>query len=73
MDETGERTENFPITHVAKIFEEMPKQYVVIYVTTGFTLNARIYLPINMLNYVRRITMNLSSALNASIVNYLSD
>ena len=66
-------SKKFPVTYAAKIFEEMLKQYVVIYVTTGYTLNAIIYLPVNMMNYVRRITTNLSSALNALIANYLLD
>ena len=67
------RSKKFPVTYVAKTFEEMPKQYVVIYVTTGYTLNAIVYLLVNMMNYVKRITTNLSSALNALIVNYLLD
>ena len=62
MDETGKNKQKFPVSYAAKILEEMLKQYVVIYVTTGYTLNAIIYLPVNMMNYVRRITMNLSSA-----------
>ena len=54
------RTKKFHVTYVAKIFEEMQKQYVVIYVTIRYASNAIVYLPINMMNYVRRITMYLS-------------
>ena len=56
-------SKKFPVTYVAKTFEKMLRHYVVIYVTTEYTLNAILYLPVNMMNYVRRITMNLSAAL----------
>ena len=71
MDDTGRRTKKFHVTYVAKIFEEMRKQYVLMYVIIEYTSNAIVYLSINMMHYVRKIMMNLSSILNALIVNYL--
>ena len=72
MDDTGKKNKKIPCNICSKNIRGNAKA-VCCDVIIGYTLNAIVYLPVNMMNYARKITMNLSSVLNALIMNYLLD